>query len=113
MKSWWALYGKLPLPFLHQQNSSSRQFLSNHTEALKNETSRTGSNTDSIAEGDRNVNKSDDIFKDATALNGRRDGSEKSLRGFVPYKRCVVDREGKHPQVKSDEGEGQSVRLCL
>ena len=121
----WALCGNLPLPFLHQQNLSLTQFISqpcaeaSSDRVVQKECSGTGSNTPSAAEGARTVSsKCTELGQsvengDNAALSSQRAGSDKAGRGFVPYKRCVVGREGQHPQSMSDDGEGQSIGLCL
>lgn len=113
---WWALCGNLPLSFLHQQNLWSRQGMNQFcAEALSDKLtpkacSWTGSNTASAAEGGNTVSsKCTELGR--SVENGDND---KSGRGFVPYKRCiVVEREEQHPQGMSDDGEGQSIGLCL
>jgi len=127
---WWALCGNLSPPFLQQQNLSSRQFISqpcaeaSSDRVVQKECSWTGSNTASAVEGGhtvsskcmelgRSVENGDSVARGNAALSSQRAGSDKSARGFVPYKRCVVERGGQHPQSMIDDGEGQSIGLCL
>lgn len=128
---WWALCENLPHSFLLQQNLDSRQVINQpYAEALSDKLTLkacylTGSNTASAAEGGhtvsskcrevgRNVENDDNVAdKDNAALSSPRAGSVKSGRGFVPYKRCVVVEREEHPQCTSDDGEGQSIELCL
>ncbi|KAJ6809867.1 protein REVEILLE 2-like [Iris pallida] len=50
----------------------------------------------------------------ANAVQCERAGSGASARGFVPYRRCVVEKEvQQNSRRMADDGEGQSVGLCL
>lgn len=40
-------------------------------------------------------------------------GARNFGKGFVPYKRCVAERDVQQPHIGSDEREGQRIRLCL
>lgn len=69
-----------------------------------------GANTDSSQSADR--------YDDIPAIRRKRPSSGASPRGFVPYKRCVVEKEAvllqqHRPRGMAGNGEGQSVWLCL
>lgn len=50
----------------------------------------------------------------ANAIQSERAGSGTSARGFVPYRRCVVGKEvQQNSRRTAEDGEGQSVGLCL
>lgn len=127
---WWALCGSLPLQFLHQQSYSPELLGSqpcadaSNDHAMQQECSWTGSNSASAAVGGhtdsskctelgRSKKSADNAAKDNACLSSRIVGSDHSVRGFLPYKRCVVEREMQHPQGMNDEGKGQSIGLCL
>ncbi|KAJ8629337.1 hypothetical protein MRB53_022660 [Persea americana] len=48
-----------------------------------------------------------------SAFSSQSVGSRNFGKGFVPYKRCVTEREIQQPHIGSDEREGQRIRLCL
>ncbi|XP_020248257.1 protein REVEILLE 7-like [Asparagus officinalis] len=92
---WWgAWYGNSPLSFLHEKNPSSVQFVGQPCDrAMQKECSWSHSNTASLK------------------FAGNGDDGDK--RGFAPYKRCVMERRGESTQGMSDDGEDQSIGLCL
>lgn len=133
---WWAVYGSLPFPPIHSQNVDSKQKPSDScTQALDDkessnkEESWTGSNTGSFSEvglGDRNcevVDSQNDakakepvsVFRLKASKNSAfsRAGSRDCGKGFVPYKRCVAERDVELPLIGGDERENQRIRLCL
>ncbi|KAJ7970204.1 protein REVEILLE 1 [Quillaja saponaria] len=78
-------------------------------ETLK-ESSCTGSNSGSVSEvenGGRNVDVVDSQCQ-GPCLEGRS-GTQKSTRGFVPYKRCLAERDANS---SFEEREGQRARVC-
>lgn len=121
----WAMFGNLPRQFLHRQSLSPKQFISQPSAEASNdkECSWTGSDTASAIERGNtassyctelglSVENADNVAEDYASIFGQRVGSDKSVRGCVPYKRCVVER-GQHPQGMSNDGEGQCIGLCL
>lgn len=50
---------------------------------------------------------------DNSAFSSLRTGSQNNGKGFVPYKRCVTERDVEQPQTRSEERRGQRIRLCL
>lgn len=96
-----------------------------HKEVQK-EGSWTGSNTSSSNDGD-NSDKSDDQAKTDGQLDflGHTTANETSSifelrvrpktcgKGFVPYKRCMAERENKYSSVCDEEREEQRIKLSL
>ncbi|XXG60151.1 hypothetical protein AAC387_Pa04g2120 [Persea americana] len=133
---WWAVYGSLPFPPIHSQNVDSKRKpsdsctqASEDKESPNEEESWTGSNTGSFSEvglGDRNcevVDSQNDakakepvsVFRLKASENSAlsRAGSRDCGKGFVPYKRCVAERDVEQPLIGGDERESQRIRLCL
>ncbi|EHA8587261.1 protein CCA1 [Cocos nucifera] len=134
---WWCFCRNLPFLFIHQQNTS----ITKHPpqswtgrvddKEIQRECSWTGSNTASVGEvgiGDQNAvvdsPKADNPMKklaptmgpkptDHSTFDIKNSGSDKPTRGFVPYKRCAVEREVQHSQTSNEDGEDQMIRLCL
>ncbi|RDX77575.1 Protein REVEILLE 1, partial [Mucuna pruriens] len=132
----WTLPHNAPFMPLHKEPKGKNLYSNlgefQHKEVQK-EGSWTGSNTSSINDGD-NTGKSDDQAKSHVHCFIKRDGqldlldhttlSEKSTiselrvrpktceRGFVPYKRCMAERENQYSLV-SDEREEQRIKLSL
>ncbi|CAI9113311.1 OLC1v1013889C1 [Oldenlandia corymbosa var. corymbosa] len=71
------------------------------------EGSSTGSNSSSTANG-ANVHQS--IVVDSKTLSWT--GKHRSAKGFVPYKRCLAQRDATSSIVAAEEREGQRTRVC-
>ncbi|KAJ6811596.1 protein REVEILLE 2-like [Iris pallida] len=120
---WWGMCaGNLPqFPFIHQQEEISRQVMSQQpfAEALtekesQKECSWTGSNTAPASEEGVNTVSLQSVANDRTSTRCKRSCSDASAKGFVPYKRCVVEKEvQQNSRSVADDGDGQSVGLCL
>ncbi|XP_072957686.1 protein REVEILLE 1-like [Typha angustifolia] len=115
---WWAFHGSLPYPFVHPQITSKEQNPQSlevpDNKEIRREGSWTGSNTASIS-GARKVDLNADA-PDSMRLNlsDRKGSSDKSPRGFVPYKRCTVECEMQHSKAtRMEDDEGEGTRLCL
>ncbi|KAG1359513.1 protein CCA1 [Cocos nucifera] len=124
---WWGFDGTLPVfPFIIvPQNVSPTQ--SRDDKDSQKEGSWTGSNTAFAGRagfGDENSEVVDSqqsaehLKEPAPAL--RLFGSLKvntddgSPRGFVPYKRCLAEKQAEqHSQMVNEEGDAQAVALCL
>ncbi|XP_042502521.1 protein REVEILLE 1-like [Macadamia integrifolia] len=133
---WWASYGDLLYPFLHPQNPNST-----HTppdfclegdsddKDIHKEGSWTGSITESVddvALGDRNWDVVDSLSRErelgmffrlkpseTSAFSEPKASPSKCTKGFVPYKRCIAERDTHSAISIGEEREGQKIRLCL
>ncbi|KAI4347340.1 hypothetical protein L6164_008158 [Bauhinia variegata] len=77
------------------------------------ESSSTGSNAESVSEttnGDRNTDAGDS--QSQSPHHDRGTVPHKSPRGFVPYKRCLAERESNSLIVALEERKGQRARVC-
>ncbi|XP_077246975.1 protein REVEILLE 1-like isoform X2 [Tasmannia lanceolata] len=127
---WWALYGSLPFPLIPSHNIKSRVTQSDsHMEASKEvqkEGSWTDSNSGSICEVgvrensdivDSQYVESSDKMKEPVTLFHLKPSENSAFscraKGFVPYKRCVAERDVEQSQIGGEEREGQRIRLCL
>ncbi|XP_010935334.1 uncharacterized protein [Elaeis guineensis] len=136
---WWAFYGTQPtLPFINPQNMNPVQIMpltcieaSDEKDSQK-EGSWTDLNTFACRAGTGDKN-SDDVDSQQgvehlkePAPTLRLEPSEnsafvclkintaKSPRAFVPYKRCLAEKQAKqHSQMVNEERDGQAIRLCL
>lgn len=138
--SWWTLCGGVPYPLLQLHNAvpaKSNACFENAAqdkELLQKEGSWTGSNTGSVnagVDGDRswdvetqshrlfykeeNEQKPKFLFKPSkeTMCRGQKANSDKFVKGFVPYKRCLADRDIHSSTITGEEREEQRIRLCL
>lgn len=127
----WTFYGgvKFPITPYHKQEPVKIHVDSNLKE-LKKEGSWTGSNSKSVNEEEENCEKCSDIEAQSRQHSGDREEKEgdsvfelkpsvksafsvirgsrgKCMKGFVPYKRHMAEREG------GEEREEQRIRLCL
>lgn len=130
---WFDFYGGIQFPFFPLQNPVSG--LTQDREVKKEkEGSWTGSNTESVsARGDSDMNWEAEtqshqlsfdeenerqpklVRKPNASFSERRASLDKSpKKGFVPYKRCLAERDiQSSPMIISEEREEQRVRLCL
>ncbi|XP_043695923.1 protein REVEILLE 1-like [Telopea speciosissima] len=139
----WALYGGVPFPFLPPQNPNSThtppdscvEGISEDKDIHK-EGSWTGSNTASVNDvglGDRNGDvvdsqsreldcdkeeKEPGLFfrlrpSETSAFSQPKASPSKCTKGFVPYKRCIAERDPCSAVTIGEEREGQKIRLCL
>ncbi|KAJ4974595.1 hypothetical protein NE237_007769 [Protea cynaroides] len=139
---WWALYGGVPSPFLPPQNQNSSRTPDYCMEGIsedkdiQKEGSWTGSNSASVNDiglGDKN---GDAVDSESTEFNCYMEEKEPGLffrlkpsetsafsqpkastsqfkKGFVPYKRCIAERDPCSAGTIGEEREGQKIRLCL
>ncbi|KAJ1377373.1 SANT/Myb domain [Sesbania bispinosa] len=125
---WWTLSHNAPSMPLHKE-SEGKHLYSNHGECedkeVQKEGSWTGSNTSSINDGESNERSSYDQAKSTHvhSLIGNTRPSETSAiselrvrpktcgKGFVPYKRCLAERENQCSP--NEEREEQRIRLSL
>ncbi|XP_057971358.1 protein LATE ELONGATED HYPOCOTYL [Malania oleifera] len=137
---WWTFCGHPPFPFLPFHNPKSMEAYpeSNHGVAedddVQKEGSWTGSDTGSVCDGEsghRNWDLEtshslsyDKVKKEpAPACQSKPSGKStsehkmsspiKCMKGFVPYKRCLAERETQSSIITGEEREEQRIRLCL
>ncbi|XP_059454559.1 protein REVEILLE 7-like isoform X2 [Corylus avellana] len=115
---WWTLCPGLPfyyLPPAYDQSSvqipaDSRVEEKTEGDILK-ERSCPGSNSASVSEaenGEKNLNGVDSECQEPLHISPR-----KSMKGFVPYKRCLAERDRSSSMVVLEEREGQRARVCI
>ncbi|XP_027330576.1 protein REVEILLE 1 [Abrus precatorius] len=132
---WWTLSHNKPF----MKDSEAKQHLYSNIGEFENEEvlkegSWTGSNTSSINDGDNNEN-SDDQAKslvhcfskgeekldplghtrpsETSSIFEQRVRTKTCGKGFVPYKRCMAEREMQFPPTNYEEREEQRIRLSL
>ncbi|XP_043715705.1 protein REVEILLE 1 [Telopea speciosissima] len=132
----WSSYGDLPFPFLLLQNPNSihtppHTCLEGDSEDknIHKEGSWTGSNTASVNDvglGDRNGDVVDSQSREkelgmffrlkpseTSAFPEPKGSPSKCTKGFVPFKRCIAERDAHSAISIGEEREGQKIRLCL
>jgi hypothetical protein len=115
----WGSCGLLPHP---QARPPETQCLHSDDTASK-DMRRAGSFTgsSSITDGDRkecqNVDpdESGESFKkvDSLVFSSFKECNDKPIRGFVPYKRCIIETRKMEVKATADDGESELTRLCL
>nr|DAD32464.1 TPA_asm: hypothetical protein HUJ06_011315 [Nelumbo nucifera] len=139
---WWALYGGLPYPVMPSFNLNSIQTYPDtcleetSKKDINREESRTGSNTSSTNDagvGEKNEDvvdfqnqepSSEDVEKEpasvfllkpseTSAFSVLKPIPNKCTKGFVPYKRCLTERDAQSSGIIGEERETQRIRLCL
>ncbi|KAE8021909.1 hypothetical protein FH972_007756 [Carpinus fangiana] len=137
---WWTFCGGLPFPFLpvHKAEPSKAYVESDLGEIrdkeVQKEESWTGSNTGSVNDGEngdkcseaetqrrpfilKNENQEAHLVfqlrrSEESAFSELRTSPEKSVKGFVPYKRCVSERDSLSSTTTGQEREEKQIRLC-
>ncbi|XP_042504643.1 protein CCA1-like [Macadamia integrifolia] len=140
---WWTPFGGVPFPFLPPQNPNSTHTPPDscvegvsEDKDIHKEGSWTGSNTASVNDvglGDRNGDvvdsqrreldcdeeeKEPGLFfwlkpSETSAFSQPKASPSKCTKGFVPYKRCIAERDHCSAVTIGEEREGQKFRLCL
>ncbi|XVF12194.1 hypothetical protein REPUB_Repub08aG0093500 [Reevesia pubescens] len=113
---WWAFYQGLP--FYHITSFNQIHKVSCDEERMKeketlNERSCTGSNTGSVSQEENREKNSDSV--DSQCLHPCPEGKmtpKKCSKGFVPYKRCLAERDMSSSVVVTEEPERQRARVC-
>lgn len=115
---WWALYQGLPYFHLPSHNQTSIQIPTDSCVEEKtkerdiiNERSCSGSNSLSVSEvenGEKNLDAVDSQCQEPK----ERINPCKSMKGFLPYKRCLAERDGNSSVTALEEREGQRARVC-
>ncbi|XVE57202.1 hypothetical protein DITRI_Ditri04bG0072600 [Diplodiscus trichospermus] len=113
---WWAFYQGLPLYYFSSFNQT-------HTDScveermkekeILNERSCTGSDTGSVSQADNKEKNSDSVDSQGKhPCPGEKMTSQKCSKGFVPYKRCLAERDMSSSVVLSEERGSQRARVC-
>ncbi|CAK9169792.1 unnamed protein product [Ilex paraguariensis] len=134
---WWNFFGGMPFPFSQLHNPVSVKAYSSsdgqqaQDKEIQKDGSWTGSNTGSVnagEDGDKNWDvetQSHQLSSDKGEIMQKltlafkpsglvqRTSPCKSSRGFVPYKRCLAERDVQSSTVTGEEREEQRIRLCL
>lgn len=138
---WWAFYGNVPFASFPLHNPVAMEahpsFVCGQTQdtEVQKEGSWTGSNTGSVnagGDGDKNweaetqsrwisSEKEENVQQsklqgkssENSSFSEQKPALDKCLKGFVPYKRCVAERDTQSLTIASDEREEQRIRLFL
>ncbi|KDP35732.1 hypothetical protein JCGZ_10504 [Jatropha curcas] len=130
---WWAFCGGMPFPIVpfHKQEPAKIHLESNGEEIqdkeIQKEGSWTGSNSGSVNDGE-NVDKNPDWETQSRQLpreekepypvlelkpSEKLVSSSRSMRGFVPYKKRIAERDSQSSTITGEEREEQRIRLSL
>lgn len=115
---WWSLYQGFPAFCLRPSNHQILNPLplrpSLKVKTREEESSCTGSNTESVCDMENQSKNSDTDDSDSQSKKYHQEGviSQKSGRGFVPYKRCLAERDGNSFIGALEERKGQRARVC-
>ncbi|KAL2334324.1 hypothetical protein Fmac_015537 [Flemingia macrophylla] len=71
-----------------------------------------GSNTESVCDLENQGKNSNAVDSRCQKYPDEGAASQKPARGFVPYKRCLAERDGNSFIVALEEREGQRARVC-
>lgn len=96
--------GQRAINFLVEQSSKEKEHF--------DERSCTGSNDGSISELE-NRERSLDVDSECRKPLREEKGASDPKKGFVPYKRCLVERDASPGMVDAEERERQTARVCL
>ncbi|KAK7380126.1 hypothetical protein VNO78_32554 [Psophocarpus tetragonolobus] len=72
----------------------------------------TGSNNESVCDMENQGKNSDTVDSKCQKYHEEGAAPQKPARGFVPYKRCLAERDGNSLIVALEEREGQRARVC-
>lgn len=118
---WWTFSNNTAFMTQHKE-SEVKHLQSNlvdyEDKEVENEGSCAGSNTSSSNDGENNESLDDQakidhvnyLFGNTTSETVR---FKTFGKGFVPYKRCIAERENQCSSVTYEEREGQRIRLSL
>ncbi|XP_029128196.1 protein REVEILLE 7 isoform X2 [Cajanus cajan] len=111
----WTLYQGLPAFYMEHCNQilnpmSIRPSLK--VRSREEESCCTGSNTELVCEMENQSKNSDVVDSQCQKYNEEGAAPKKPSRGFVPYKRCLAERDGNSLLVAMEEREGQRARVC-
>ncbi|QCD92404.1 protein REVEILLE 7-like isoform X2 [Vigna unguiculata] len=80
--------------------------------AREEESCCTGSNTESVCDMENQGKNSDAVDSKCEKYQGEGAAPQKPARGFVPYKRCLAERDGNSLIAALEERDGQRARVC-
>lgn len=114
--SWWSLYQGLPAVYFRPSNQVLNPMPlrpSLKVRTREEESSCTGSNGESVNDAE-NQGKTSDAVDSQCQKSHQEEGlvPQKSPRGFVPYKRCLTERDANSLIVALEERKGQRARVC-
>ncbi|KAF8407515.1 hypothetical protein HHK36_006649 [Tetracentron sinense] len=114
----WALYGGFSFPLVPTHTHISTQMTPDSCleevqegKEIQKEGSSMGSSTASVSEvgnGDKNW----DVVE-SQSHSEQRANPDKFMKGFIPYKRCLAERETQSSAIVREERDAQRIRLCL
>lgn len=112
----WSLYQNVPCFYLAPSDQTSAGTCTDHVmeERMQNDNSMESSCADSYSGSqgkDRNENEKPEAQCQEPCVVGRGNASE-SKKGFVPYKRCLAQRDTSSSLIVSEEREGRRARIC-
>lgn len=112
---WWTLCPGMPFYYLPHVQRPTDSCAEEKTERdILKERSCPGSNSASVSEAENREKNLDGV--DSECQERLHKGSIspcKSMKGFVPYKRCVSERDRNSSVVVLEERERQRARVCL
>nr|AFK47887.1 unknown [Medicago truncatula] len=114
----WSLYQGLPafhlMPCNHQILNPVPLRPCLKVITREEESSCTGSNTESVCDMENQSKNNSSDTDDSQTQKHRQEGVvlKKSGRGFVPYKRCLAERDENSLIAGLEEREGQRARVC-
>ncbi|XP_074296292.1 protein REVEILLE 1-like isoform X1 [Silene latifolia] len=105
---WWVFFRGLAVPpsELHVENTLKK-------EESPREGSCAGSSSESMNDMDGESQLEDQYMENKPILPVKRPNSDKSNKGFVPYKRCFSERDMQSSTVSINDEESRRIRLCL
>lgn len=112
---WLAFYHGLPFYYITSFNQTRTDSCSEERmkeKEVPNERSYTGSNTGSVSQAENREKNSDSVDSEFQLPCPAKTSSQKFSKGFVPYKRCLAERDMSSSVVASEEQERQRARVC-
>lgn len=110
--SWWSWYQDLVYRSISSYGQTAVETVAQcqgpKDEAPQREGSSTGSSIGSASEVDDGSSSSDTVESKCTTKSDKWNNS----KGFVPYKRCLAERDGKSSGAVLEKRELQRVRVC-
>ncbi|XP_050936405.1 protein REVEILLE 2-like isoform X2 [Cucumis melo] len=112
----WSLYQNVPYFYLAPSDQTSTGTSTDHImeERIQNDNSQESSFADSCSGSprkDKNETQSPEVECQEPCLVGRGNANE-SKKGFVPYKRCLAQRDTSSALIVSEERESRRARVC-
>ncbi|KAG6584445.1 Protein REVEILLE 7, partial [Cucurbita argyrosperma subsp. sororia] len=113
----WSLCQNVPYFYLAPSDQTSTGTCTDHVmeERIQDDNSLESSCADSCSGSpskNENENQSPEVKCQEPCLVGRGNANE-SKKGFVPYKRCLAQRDTSSALIVSEEREGRRARVCL